>query len=279
MKRLWIRLILCLCLLALLVLYGLYENTQLDVSYYRVEGRLEGIRIAHVSDLHNAQIGPRNKTLVEAIRKAKPDLIFLTGDMFDGRHPNRANSIDFLEQIADLAPLYYVPGNHEAYVPQEYRLFRKQLKELQVHVLENRAETIPLKGQDIVINGIVDCRFFGNDLSEERMIAIVKDALTQLRLDSSKPNLLLSHRPERMAEYAAAELDYVFSGHAHGGQFRIGIPLFAPGQGLFPKYAQGVIREQNTALIVSRGLGNSIIPLRLGNRPELVVVDLVKKHD
>ena len=111
------------------------------------------------------------------------------------------------------------------------------------------------------------------------MIAIVKDALTQLRLDSSKPNLLLSHRPERMAEYAAAELDYVFSGHAHGGQFRIGIPLFAPGQGIFPKYAQGVIREQNTALIVSRGLGNSIIPLRLGNRPELVVVDLVKKHD
>jgi len=71
-------------------------------------------------------------------------------------------------------------------------------------------------------------------------------------------------------------VDLVFAGHAHGGQFRFPFlgGLFAPNQGLFPKYTSGVYTEADTSMVVSRGLSNSIIPVRVFNRPELVVVTL-----
>ena len=88
--------------------------------------------------------------------------------------------------------------------------------------------------------------------------------------------MVISHRPEEFDVYASQKIDIVFSGHAHGGQFRIpGLGgLVAPGQGLFPKYTSGAYREEDTTMVVSRGLGNSIIPIRIFNMPEIVVVTL-----
>ena len=88
--------------------------------------------------------------------------------------------------------------------------------------------------------------------------------------------ILLSHRPELFDLYVETEMDLVFSGHAHGGQFRLPFVggLVAPNQGFFPKYDAGQFNEENTTMIVSRGVGNSIIPIRFNNRPEIVLVTL-----
>ena len=88
--------------------------------------------------------------------------------------------------------------------------------------------------------------------------------------------ILLSHRPEMLDVYEAAGVDLVFTGHAHGGQWRLpGIGgLIAPGQGFFPAYTEGSHTEGDTTMYVSRGLGNSLMPIRIFNRPELVVVEL-----
>ena len=88
--------------------------------------------------------------------------------------------------------------------------------------------------------------------------------------------VLLAHRPEDFQAYVDAGIDVTLSGHAHGGQFRIpGMGgLVAPGQGYFPKYTAGIHEQGESKLVVSRGLGNSIIPMRLFNLPEIVVVTL-----
>lgn len=88
--------------------------------------------------------------------------------------------------------------------------------------------------------------------------------------------ILISHRPEFFNEYVATGVDLVLSGHTHGGQFRIPFVggLVAPHQGFFPKYDVGMYTENNTSMIVSRGIGNSIIPIRFNNRPEVIVIKL-----
>jgi predicted MPP superfamily phosphohydrolase len=91
-------------------------------------------------------------------------------------------------------------------------------------------------------------------------------------------NILLSHRPEEFDIYANSKYDLVLTGHAHGGQVRIPFigGLVAPNQGLFPEYDSGIFTSNNTTMVVSRGIGNSIIKLRVNNRPEIVLIELSK---
>jgi predicted MPP superfamily phosphohydrolase len=97
-------------------------------------------------------------------------------------------------------------------------------------------------------------------------------------IPSDRLQLVLAHEPQYIEVYRNSEPDLVLSGHAHGGQFRIpGIGgLVAPGQGIFPKYTSGLYRTGNTTMIVSRGLGNSIIPIRIFNRPHVIIIELRK---
>ena len=95
--------------------------------------------------------------------------------------------------------------------------------------------------------------------------------------DSDNFNILLSHRPEFFNLYLKTPMDLIFSGHAHGGQFRLPFigGLVAPGQGLFPKYTSGPYTQNGATMFVSRGLGNSIVPVRIFNRPEILLVTLI----
>ena len=105
--------------------------------------------------------------------------------------------------------------------------------------------------------------------------------LTELLDEEDGYTILLSHRPELFEVYAENNIDLIFSGHAHGGQFRIPFVggLIAPNQGLFPKYDAGIYEEGNTTMVVSRGIGNSIVPFRINNRPEIVLVELASQAD
>lgn len=257
--------------LIVLIAWVVWSNLSIEVNGYTVESSLlpqafDGFRIAHISDLHNAQFGKNNSALIKKLREAQPDIIAITGDSVDSRHTNFEITLNFIEQAMDIAPCYFVVGNHESrFEEEEYQSFEKRLIDFGVIVLHNEAVNIERGGEKITIYG-VDDPMFDENFSENLKNCAVGNEFT----------LLLSHRPESFAEYVENGYDLVLSGHAHGGQFRIPFlgGVFAPGQGVFPEYDSGIYKDGNTNMIVSRGIGNSLIPIRINNSPEVIIIDL-----
>lgn len=271
---------LVLLLLAALGVGAVWGNRSLQVQEVAVDcpglpAAFQGFRLAQVSDLHNATFGRDNARLLAALAQAKPEAILLTGDLADSRRTNLAVALSFARQAAAIAPVYYVPGNHEARLAQ-YAAFAAALEAAGVLVLANRALPLVRGSQRITIAGLADPGLAQRAGDPRPAEAILGDALAALRLSSQPFPLLLAHRPEWFPLYAEGGAALVFSGHAHGGQVRLpGIGgLFAPGQGLFPRYDGGLYRRGQARMVVSRGLGNSLFPLRVGNRPEVVVATL-----
>lgn len=285
-KQVWaVALALAGVALTALVLWLAWGNRALTVTRLTVESQqlpapFSGFRIAQVSDLHNAQFGPDNQDLLALLEAEHPDLILLTGDLVDSRRTDLEIAIAFGTRAAQIAPTYYVPGNHEARLShQDLETLRQGLESGGVIVLENRSEPLERDGSYITLAGVYDPNFYTDYLMNDS--ALVMDSLLSGQdLEQQDYTVLLSHRPELLDTYAAHPVDLVFAGHAHGGQIRLpGIGgLAAPDQGLFPKYDAGLYTQEGTQMVVSRGLGNSIFPLRVNNRPELVLVELKASH-
>lgn len=257
--------------LAALAVWTIWGNTALMVSRVTVKAPVK-LRIAQVSDLHNARFGEGNAELLELLAGTKPDFIAVTGDLVDERHADMASALEFIEGAARIAPVYYVPGNHEARL-SDYGELRAGLEAAGAVVLEDR--TALYKGANII--GLADPDLaLPEDIFDE-VPAMVRAKLDGLA-DPGRYNILLSHRPELFAAYKESGIDLALTGHAHGGQFRLPFigGLIAPNQGFFPKYDAGLYTEDGANMIVSRGLGNSIIPLRFNNRPEIVVIELTE---
>ena len=257
-------------------------NTNLEITEYyvtssRIPDYFDGFEIAQISDLHNAEFGDDNKDLLVLLSQIKPDVIVLTGDLIDSRHTDIEIALDFAGKAVQIAPVYYVTGNHEARVP-EYEQLKTGLTDLGVTVLENQKVQITKDGESITLMGIQDPSFRTDYLFGDAE-SVSRQAITSLQNESDGFTVLLSHRPELFDLYVDTGVDLVFSGHAHGGQFRLPIVggLVAPNQGFFPKYDAGQFIEENTTMIVSRGVGNSIIPFRINNPPEIVVVELKRQ--
>ncbi len=132
------------------------------------------------------------------------------------------------------------------------------------------------KGDEkINLLGVIDPAFKGASASDKYEEAdILKNTIEDIKGEGY--NILLSHRPEYFDVYVSSDIDLIFSGHAHGGQFVLPFigGLFAPGQGFFPEYTSGAHNTDNTTLIISRGLGNSLFPLRINNPPEIIIAEL-----
>lgn len=199
----------------------------------------------------------------------------ITGDLVDSGHTDIDIAIRFAEEAARIAPVYYVTGNHEARLSQYDRL-RNGLEAAGVSMLEDRAVELERDGEKITLVGLSDPDFTVRSDIFGEVPAMVSTKLDSLADTESSYTILLSHRPELFESYASSGIDLVLSGHAHGGQFRLPFigGLVAPNQGLFPKYDAGVYMESSTQMVVSRGIGNSIIPVRFNNRPEIVIVEL-----
>ena len=261
------------------VIWIAWGNTALELNEYKIKSdrlpeNFEGYRIAHISDLHNAEMGKENVKLLELLEKAEPDMIALTGDMIDHRKTDIEVTLQFVEQAVEIAPCYYVTGNHEACVPRaEYLELEEGFRSLGVYVLHNEELFLERDGQSISLVGMDDVTFQQNFNGVRYLMT--SDAIRDL-FSNEGFQILLSHRPDFFPQYAGAEVDLVLSGHAHGGQFRLPFigGLAAPNQGLFPEYDAGLFVEGNTHMMVSRGIGNSIFPVRFNNRPEVVVVEL-----
>lgn len=257
--------------LIVLIAWVAWSNLSIEVNGYTVESSLlpqafDGFRIAHISDLHNAQFGKNNSDLIKRLRESKPDIIAITGDSVDSRHTNFEITLNFIEQAMDIAPCYFVVGNHESrFEEEEYQSFENRLIDFGVIVLHNEAVNIERGGEKITVCG-VDDPMFDENFSENLKNCAVENEFT----------ILLSHRPESFAEYVENGYNLVLSGHGHGGQVRIPFfgGLYVPGQGFFPEFDAGIYTDGDTNMIVSRGIGNSVIPIRINNSPEVIIIDL-----
>ena len=247
--------------------------SELTIKNDRIPSAFSGFRIAQISDLHNAEFGEDNEKLLFMLEECEPDIILITGDLVDSRRTDIEIGITFAKKATMIAPTYYVTGNHEARI-DEYEELINGLQQAGVHVLQNECVLLEQSGETIAIAGIEDPSFATDYLFGDSE-TVTKDVLSEL-IDKDIYTVLLAHRPELFNTYVECKADLVFSGHAHGGQFRLPLVggVVAPNQGLFPEYDAGLYSEKSTDMIVSRGIGNSILPFRVNNRPEIVLVEL-----
>jgi len=273
-KQIYTRIIV-LTVLAALILPGLYNKLKV-VNYTLESDKIDTpVRIALITDLHSCRYGDHESELLSAIDEAAPDLVLLGGDIFDDILPDD-NTVDFLNGIAGRYTVYYVTGNHEFWGGvDQYQEQMSVLSDLGIPRLQGDVVSLNINGNDICLAGVDD---YDSHLVDSDLILENQFVDAYLSLNASSYNIILSHRPEYIDTYTAHNYDLALCGHAHGGQWRIpGIlnGLYAPNQGLFPKYAGGLYEEGNTTMIVSRGLAreSTRIP-RLYNRPELVIIDL-----
>lgn len=266
-----IKIIFIFVIAVIAVIYLYWGNTKIGVTNITVTSEnipdeFNGFKIVHISDLHNAEFGNGQKDLIDKIEAQDADIIVITGDMIDSRRTDVDKAVELITGLGNKIPVYYVTGNHESRV-REYNELESKLIENGVTVLKNESVKIEKDGSFINIIGVDDPSFgmSANDIFH---------TVSELKTDGY--DVLLSHRPELFETYCESGAELVLCGHAHGGQVRIPFigGIVAPNQGLFPEYTAGSYKSGSTEMIVSRGLGNSIIPLRVNNPPELVVITL-----
>lgn len=271
--------------LAALAVWTAWGNTALQCNAYtvsspRLPAQFDGYRIAHLSDLHNAEMGEGNQNLLALLRQAAPDCIAITGDLIDSRRTDVAVALQFAAQAVSIAPCYYVTGNHESRVPEEYAALKAGLTALGVTVLENHRAAVTKDGASLTILGVQDPSFQTSDLPGDTA-SVMAAQLQDLVGEGEGFTVLLSHRPEIFSTYVSFDVDLALTGHAHGGQFRLPFVggVLAPNQGFFPPYDAGAYTEGNTTMLVSRGIGNSLFPFRINNRPEVLLVELHRQEN
>ena len=262
--------VITLLLIMVLILLLWFGNKHLTVTYYNysnsnIPQTFDNYRIVQISDLHNASFGKDNRKLLKKIENLQPDAIYLTGDIVDANHTDVETALSFVKEVVNISEVYYITGNHENWLDESTKTnLLSQMQSYGVKCLSNEVVTITRGGEEINVIGLND-----ENLADATLTNIVAEN------DSDKFSILLAHEPQYM-NYYAGKADLIFSGHAHGGQVRLPFigGMVAPDQGFFPKYTEGEHVAGNSTMIISRGLGNSIIPLRIGNPPEIVCVDL-----
>ena len=258
-----------LCAGAVWALQGELGVTRYELPLPEGLEGLDGLKIAQISDVHSADIQGELQT---ALREAAPDLIVFTGDLVNREDRDLSCALSLAAMAAQTVPAYYAPGNHEAGNPC-YPELREGLEEAGVTVLENENVQLWYRGARVNIIGLLDLAFHpqGRTAAREELPGLIQDLSVHGAL-----NVVLSHRPSLMEEYADSGADLVFSGHAHGGQVRMPLigPLFAPDEGALPDYTAGTYLAGETWVVISRGLGNGTPFPRLWNAPELVVVTM-----
>jgi len=274
-------------LLAVIIIIGLYaflkwQNDSIVISemVFRndsVTESFDGYKILHLSDLHNKEFGSKQNRLLSKIEMTNPDIIVITGDLIDSNHTDIDIAMELIHGAIDIAPIYYVSGNHE-FSSGLYSDLKSKMENVGVVVLDDQKIEVFHGNESIDIIGLSDPLFSGSDSLEYGDDIEIKNLLNTLSEGNTNLKILLSHRTELFDLYSDSNVDLAFTGHAHGGQFRLPFigGLYAPGQGFFPELTEGIHTKNNVSMIISRGLGNSIVPVRIFNRPELVIVTLSK---
>lgn len=260
---------------AILVLIAVSDMRLKTVVYTVETGKLkQSVRLALITDLHSCSYGKEQETLIHAVENQNPDIVLLGGDIFDDVR-SYENAEITLKYLSERYPCYYVTGNHE-YWSGDISAILDIVDSYGITILEGDCDTIEIHGQKMNICGVDDPDAVAYTKNAKGMLEQLNEI--QGKAEPDCYTVLLSHRPELIETYMRYDFDLILSGHAHGGQWRIpGVlnGLYAPNQGLFPKYAGGEYDFEQGKMIVSRGLAReSTLAPRIFNRPELVIIDL-----
>lgn len=243
-------------------------------------------RFVFLSDLHNKSFGKDNQQLLDAIEQAKPDFVVTAGDMLVGKPKAPMDvAIKLMKDLAEKYPVYYGNGNHEYRLkiyPETYgtmyQEYKEALKACGVHLLENEQETLQYGKHRINICGLEIDRFYYKRFKKVYMDEGYIES--EVGKKSNLFTILIAHNPTYFPQYAKWGADLTLSGHNHGGIIRL--PklggVISPQLRLFPHYDGGLYKNGDKIMVLSRGLGTHTIPLRIGNRAEMITIDLVSKE-
>ena len=283
------RLLAVLLAIVVVIAWGLIRSKySLELSNYVLSSpKLTApIRVVQLTDLHNSEFGENNERLVRMVQKQSPDLIFMTGDMLNGREDETEIAVSLVRRLIEVAPVYFSFGNHE--VTHE-RMFGRDLtalfKEAGAKVLDGTYEDVTVNGQTIRLGGIYGyClpeKYYATGEAKRWECEYLKEFQ-----DTESYTLLLAHLPTcwiRNDNLDIWQIDCVLSGHEHGGQIRLPLigGLYAPDQGFFPGRSSGIYASQDgkRVMVLSRGLGSANAVPRMNNAPEIVVVDIVPEGE
>lgn len=294
-----------LCLTGCLLLGNYLANQQVYITTYEITDEkipeaFDGYRIVQVTDVHSIRSQERADMLFDKIVAECPDAVVLTGDLLDSTYYTQENAalkagesskmagqdtVDFIARLTEHYYVYFVYGNHEMVLLDDIdnNPFKLAMEEIGVIFLNNDGVKISKEDESIYMLGIQDpaTLYKDSDYAEynthsERINAMMNNVMALREEDLY--TVLLSHRPEYFNDYANYNVDLVLTGHAHGGQMRLpGIGgLYAPGQGWFPEYTEGVYIAGETSMIVGRGIGDSTELPRVFNPPEISTIILNK---
>lgn len=272
-------LIILVIFIVICIAFSIWQNNSIVISNFdynksKLPTEFNNFKIVHISDLHNKVFGDEQDKLIGKVEDLSPDIIVITGDLIDRRRYNLEKAMLFINSAVKIAPVYYVSGNHEAWSGKYYEI-KERLIEAGVIVMEDSKLDITRGNNSIKLLGLSDPDFLTSDYIDGTDTSKVEEKLKEWsEIEGFK--ILLSHRPELFDLYSENNIDMIFSGHAHGGQIRLPFVggLVAPDQGLFPKYTAGSYTSNTSTMYVSRGLGNSLFPVRVFNRPEIISVTL-----
>lgn len=284
----WIIVFAVLCILA--IIEWMREIHTFRITHYQITSKkLNSVKrerkVVLLSDLHNYSYGKGNERLLHAIKKEKPDMILVAGDMLVGKKGlEPAIAEDFMTKLPKIAETYYANGNHEQRMKEDsaiygdaYQSYKKKLKSAGVHFLENEKTAVNWDGIDVDIYGLEIPR---EKYSKFRKNHYELQTMTEQigNVDASKYNILIAHNPLFMETYLEWGADLVVSGHLHGGVVRLPIigGVISPQFTLLPKYS-GEMRkdiEKDATTVVSKGIGIHTIKIRLFNPAEVVVMHI-----
>ena len=269
------RLITVLCCLVVLCCLSAFGFSMKLVNYSVSSDKLSSsVNVVFISDLHNCFYGGTDQSgLWEAVNASQPDIVIFGGDVIDA-WGGTEYALRIMKMANEKYPCVYTPGNHES-MRDDMDEFSKQVSDIGIPILLGNKAEFKVKGQSIRIYGIQEIQSWGRKAPQ------IDECYDDL--DENYYNILLAHQPEQIDRILRNDkhFDLILSGHAHGGQWRLpkllDQGLYAPDQGIFPKYTSGQYSYDSTTHIISRGLARPVrmifIP-RIFNRPELAVIKI-----
>lgn len=294
-------------LFVLIIGFNLILNKNIFVKKYKIQSEkitksFNNYKIVQITDVHSIRNEIQLEKIINKIKKCKPDLICVTGDLIDSDYYSIQNNlyenneitqieeltVKFMNELVNFADTYYIYGNHEMMLldDPENNMFKLALEKSGVKILNNKVQVLEKEGEKINLIGVQDPATLYKDekyanvknSNKEKVEVILNDLFLEIP-EENNFTILLSHRPEYFELYDKYNIELALTGHTHGGIIKMPIikGIYAHPQGWLPKYSYGIYEANDFSMIISGGIGYSKLPIRIFNPPEICVITLENK--